>query len=287
MRDDGIVHLKNIDFEGLIGSFARAPQTALLVNFVAHRLNSQIWLFFGAKSPENMAFFVRGYALDSLRWAGAFAAILSETSIASAFAASDQTLPTQRRLCSERFALGLDVRSGCGSAPDQPDRTASVQWRLFGFVGVGSFSERNNLAPVSSATVASEHSAIGSSSRSATRSVLGSVHFAIESHPGSGLRGPDALRPPARSAFGLQSQKERASLLPSGAVLRGPSSGVLAWLVATGQHFGQYRSGFLPATLPGQGPFHYGSLAPSREGRFGILWWQATGAAGAAGIGLC
>src|SRR5437867_138587 len=278
--------MRNIDFKELNCDFSPSPQTALSVTFVAHDQNPKSCFLFDAKSPENVAFFVRGHTPDALWGIGAFSAILSEASVAPASAAPGQDFPAQCRLCTSRFVVGVDLRSGSRSASDQQDRTASVQRCVSGFVGIGPFSKPNNLAPVASAAVASKHSAIGGSARSAACSVPGSAHSALQSDPGPGLCGADALRPPARSPSRLQPQKEGASLVSSSTLLRSLPPGVLAWLVATRQHVGQYRSGFLSSSLPGQSAFHDSSLAHPREGRCGIFRRQVFGPAGAAGIEL-
>ena len=111
--------MRNVDFEGLRGIFCLVPQTALLVNFVASGSKTQNQIFGRAKSLEKMAFFVRGQALDPFRWAGAVSAILSEASIAPAFAAGSQDLAAPRRLPCRRFAVGADLCGGGGSSPSQ------------------------------------------------------------------------------------------------------------------------------------------------------------------------
>src|SRR5437867_811393 len=230
--------MRNIDFKELNCDFSPSPQTALSVTFVAHDQNPKSCFLFDAKSPENVAFFVRGHTPDALWGIGAFSAILSEASVAPASAAPGQDFPAQCRLCTSRFVVGVDLRSGSRSASDQQDRTASVQRCVSGFVGIGPFSKPNNLAPVASAAVASKHSAIGGSARSAACSVPGSAHSALQSDPGPGLCGADALRPPARSPSRLQPQKEGASLVSSSALLRSlPGKGAFGSLVGQRSFF--------------------------------------------------
>src|SRR5215510_13955602 len=106
MRERSAGHMKNVDWKGSRGSFGPVPQTALLVNFVAQGSKPQNQIFGHAKSLEKMEFFVRRHTPDSLRRVGAVSAILSEDSIAAAFAAASQNLSAQCRLPPRRPAFG-------------------------------------------------------------------------------------------------------------------------------------------------------------------------------------
>src|SRR4030095_11271903 len=221
--------------------FRLPAQSSLLVKIVPEVQTRHFLLSGDAKRLANIGILFRRDAPDSLQRSGASATVLSATAFALAAAAGCIAATSHRPFPARGFASGADLCAGGWSQAGEQNVHPSIRRGFPLSVGIGAFSRSVELAPILAAIVPSHHPAIGSAARSSARRTGRGFARPFHALVRSGCGRAYPLWAARESAAGLQSEKERTSLLSSTFVFRGPWTGVLARLAATGRQQCQHR----------------------------------------------
>ncbi len=221
--------MSNIAFSGLRGYNRIVPQNVLLGRFVEQSLNPLLFPFLYAKRLENPAFILPRYSSHSLRRNGASSAFLQQAQTSVVATTLYQGPSTQGRLSSLRHDYGSSVYYHGWSSENQQDRNPPIQWSIPFSVGASSLSRPIHASAIPQ-TVSSQNYP---STCCLARSASGQVVCSTQTQNLAGLRfrfrGPNHLWQTSICPSRLQSQKTGQTLLSPDSMLRGPSSGVLAW----------------------------------------------------------
>jgi len=247
-------------------------QTVLFGRFVKQDLKSIFVFLAHAKRPANTASFLQRDSFNSLRRNDTHSAFLQQTQTAMVDPKFHQGPSTQYQLPSMRSNSCALLYHHRRSTTHQQDRNPAVQWSISLFAGTPEIPGSINSPPFPQKTAAQSHPSAGGSPRPTARQAIRCAQTQIQPHLRSGFRSPDPLWQSPVCPNRIQPQETGKALVPSFAMLRGPSSGILARFSAPGQRGGLDRSQALHQSLPGKSPLIHCSLPHPLPSRFGVLW---------------
>src|SRR3990172_5062935 len=219
MRGEYCNEMKTLVFVGGREHLLRAPITVHFGRLWAGPGNAGFCCKHSATRPANIGVFVRRRFVDPLRRSVLDSALLPQTAFAPSAGADSPAHARVERLPPGRSDFGFSLRHDCGTAAGQQDRDAALQRSVSGAGGLGAVSRPHGSAPIPGEAFAPGDPADGPLARSNPRAIVRSAPPSDQPGLPLGLGGPDALRPTARGATGLQPQEEGASLVSSHPVL--------------------------------------------------------------------
>ena len=225
-------HLQ-VDLSRALGHNSLLTQNVLLVRFVSANKIYVNSFHKDAQRPENTSSIVHRYPFNSLWGNGSPSAFLQEARSSSIVAALRANSSAQYRLSSFRSHPLSSLRHHGGLKANQQNRDPSIQWNLSFVVRTSSIPRPIYLTSFPQAASSPIYPSTGCLARSASNEVVRPSQTSFFTDFRSGFCRPDPLWQSPMGSCRLQSQEAWPTVLSPPALLRSPSSRVLAWIATS------------------------------------------------------